>query len=68
MSRRERCRCEFKAIGEIHPTEEAVTTEVTIDEEDVQPMRSMKTPDLPPREAIEEHRIDHYPYRSWCPH
>ena len=68
VSRVERCRCEFKAIGEVHPTEEAVADEVIIDEEDVQPMRSMKTPDLPSREAIEEHRIDHYPYRSWCPH
>ena len=49
VSRVERCWCEFKAIGEIHPAEEAATDEVIIDEEDVQPMRSMKTPDLPSR-------------------
>ena len=38
----------------------------TIDDEDVQPQQVLNTPDLPSREVIEAHRIDHWPYRSWC--
>ena len=34
--------------------------------EDAEPLQSFKTPDLPSREAIEQHRIDHWPYRCWC--
>ena len=58
---------EPRIIDELHPTEE-VEGEVNADEEDVQPMRTLRTPDLPSREVIEEHRIDHYPYRTWCSH
>ena len=38
----------------------------TFDAEDVQPQRAMTTPELPSREVIEAHRIDHWPYRTWC--
>ena len=38
----------------------------TFDSEDVQPLQKFSTPELPSRAAIEEHRIDHWPYRSWC--
>ena len=38
----------------------------SIDAEDVQPGRTFKTPEVPPREEVEEHRVDHRPYRSWC--
>ena len=31
----------------------------SIDAEDVQPVRTFKTPDMPPREDVEEHRVDH---------
>ena len=34
--------------------------------EDVQPVRTLKTLELPAREEVEEHRVDHCPYRSWC--
>ena len=40
--------------------------EGTIDAEDVQPQQILKTPELPSRAEIEAHRIDHWPYRSWC--
>ena len=43
-----------------------VGEEISIDAEDVQPIRTLKTPELPSREAVEEHRVDHCPYRSWC--
>ena len=38
----------------------------SIDAEDVQPVRTFKTPEMPPREEVEEHKVDHCPYRSWC--
>ena len=38
----------------------------TFDAEDVQPLKTLVTPELPSREVIEEHRIDHWPYRTWC--
>ena len=38
----------------------------SIHAEDVQPVRIFKTPEMPPREEVEEHRVDHRPYRSWC--
>ena len=38
----------------------------TFDAEDVQPQQTLTTPELPSRAVIEEHRIDHWPYRSWC--
>ena len=37
-----------------------------LDAEDAQPKQCMATPDLPPRSVIEDHRIDHWPPRSWC--
>jgi len=38
----------------------------TVDVEDSQPQQTMTTPELPPRAVVEEHRIDHWPPRSWC--
>ena len=38
----------------------------TYDVEDVQPLQTLTTPELPSREEIESHRVDHWPYRSWC--
>ena len=40
--------------------------EEIIDVEDVQPLQTLTTPDLPSRAIVEAHRIDHWPYRSWC--
>ena len=42
------------------------TEEINVDAEDVQPIRTLKTPELPSLKDIEEHRIDHCPYRCWC--
>ena len=36
-------------------------------EEEVQPRRVQRTPVLPTQSELDEHRIDHLPYRSWCP-
>ena len=43
-----------------------VGEEISILAGDVQTIRTLKTPELPSREAVEEHRIHHRPYRSWC--
>ena len=36
-------------------------------EEEVQPRQVQRTPLLPTQSQLDEHRIDHLPYRSWCP-
>ena len=43
--------------------------EVIIDEEDPEdtaPMRTMTSPKQPTEDEVEQHRIDHQPFRSWC--
>ena len=40
--------------------------DVEFDAEDIQPVKSLNTPEMPSRAVVEEHRIDHWPYRSWC--
>ena len=37
-----------------------------LDVEDAQPQKVLPTPELPSRAVVEEHRIDHWPPRSWC--
>ena len=37
-----------------------------LDAEDAQPQQGMPTPELPPRAVVEQHRIEHWPPRSWC--
>ena len=37
-------------------------------EEDVEPKRFAPSPTLPSAAEIDEHRICHFPFRSWCPH
>ena len=38
------------------------------EEEDCAPRRVAPDPGAPTAEEMEEHRIDHFPYRSWCEH
>ena len=52
--------------GKCPPVINPLEDEIIEAEEDVQPMQSLSTPELPSRDAIEEHRIDHCPYRDWC--
>ena len=55
--------------GEAHPNVGEEVDEGGVESnnpEDAEPLQSFKTPDLPSREAIEQHRIDHWPYRCWC--
>ena len=33
---------------------------------DAEPLRTMKSPIMPSKADIEDHKIDHFPYREWC--
>ena len=37
-------------------------------DKEYEPKRVMRDPGQPSKEEIEEHNLDHTPYRSWCPH
>ncbi len=55
----------------LHADDEAVKGEVIEmedEEEDCAPRRVAPDPGAPTAEEMEEHRIDHFPYRSWCEH
>ena len=49
-----RSTCQTVLVGEV------------LESEDVQPKRFIQSPTLPPQSVIDEHKIDHCPYRSWC--
>ena len=36
------------------------------DIEDTEPKASLPTPLMPSRSEVEEHTVDHLPYRAWC--
>ena len=53
--------------GELLPVDEVGEDEAVIDaREDVEPMRTLPTPIMPSKSEVEQHRIDHWPPRSWC--
>jgi len=35
--------------------------------EEAVPRRVLPDPGQPTQSQLEDHRVDHYPYRSWCP-
>ena len=35
-------------------------------EEETEPRDSLPTPELPSQSEIDDHNVDHCPYRSWC--
>ena len=39
-----------------------------IDEDDSPPRKLARDPGQPTREEVEAHRVDHMPFRSWCPY
>ena len=40
--------------------------DVGADDQEVEPMRTAPDPELPTEAEVEDHRIDHTPYRCWC--
>ena len=47
---------------------ETIEIELSDNEEDHAPRRTAPDPGQPTAEEEAEHRVDHYPYRSWCRH
>ena len=41
--------------------------EIVAPEEETRPFKAMGRPEAPTQEEIDRHRIDHIPYRAWCP-
>ena len=39
---------------------------IEADEQDAEPIRTLPTPSMPSASEVEEHRVDHIPYRCWC--
>ena len=37
-------------------------------EEEIEPRDSLPNPELPSQSEIDDHNVDHCPYRSWCRH
>ena len=41
--------------------------ELTAQDEEARPARKIPRPEMPSQAEIDQHRIDHIPYRAWCP-
>ena len=41
--------------------------EITVEEEETMPAKVIARPNMPTQAEIDRHRVDHIPYRSWCP-
>ena len=50
--------------GEVGGSEEVIESK----EEEVDPVRIVPTPYQPSQQEVDEHCVDHVPYRCWCPH
>ena len=48
------------------PPEELSESKEDEQEEEVEPLRKAASPTMPSAAEVEEHRINHIPYRSWC--
>ena len=46
---------------------EGESKELTAQEEEAKPARRIPRPDMPSQAEIDQHRLDHIPYRAWCP-
>ncbi len=38
------------------------------EDQEVEPLKTAPSPELPSEAMVEEHRCDHTPYRTWCIH
>ena len=62
---------DFEAIEKAFPAEDSPYWDVEENyelEEEESPPRKVRDPGEPSQQELEEHRIDHIPYRSWCPY
>ena len=42
-------------------------TAIHAPEEEVKTAKAVKSPPMPTQQEVDEHRVSHLPYRSWCP-
>ena len=58
---------EINAAEGVEETEGATEDAAELNaEEEAEERRILPTPTLPSQREIDEHWIDHYPYRNWC--
>ena len=58
-----------KPLRSLGQSNEEATEELEIEidaSEDVEPLQTAPSPELPSAKAVEEHRHLHVPYRDWC--
>ena len=53
--------------GDLNPAEEEDRDEAQGSEE-ARKVKSPAVPILPSRQEVLDHRLTHFPFRSWCPH
>ena len=46
---------------------ESQQDELTAQSEEAKPSRAIPRPEMPSQAEIDRHRVDHLPYRAWCP-
>ena len=57
-----------RAVLPVAASGERLGEELIEAEEEAAPRDSLPTPELPSQSEIDDHNIDHCPYRSWCRH
>ena len=59
----------FSVEDQILPVgeQEDDSKELDASEEEAQPRRVIPRPDMPSQAELDQHRVDHLPYRAWCP-
>ena len=63
---------DFEAVEKAFPADDSPYWDVEdvhdVEDEESPPRKVLRDPGEPSKQELEEHRIDHIPYRSWCPY
>ena len=63
---------DFEGIDRAVPPDDDPFWEVedskSVEDEEAAPRKTLRDPGEPSKQEWEEHRVDHIPYRSWCPY
>ena len=57
-----------RAVLPVAASGERAEEELVEAEEETAPRDSLPSPELPSQSEIDDHNVDHCPYRSWCRH
>ena len=55
-------------VGDEAEAAEDAAADGTDEEQEYQMRKQPPDPKLPSAQEIEDHRLDHFPFRNWCPH